>query len=1227
VAIARRADATLASLTEIQQSIARRIFLRLIQFGEGRADTRRQQPLDALRSVGDDSRLFDQTLQALAASRLLTLSADATTDHRPLTTDQSGNHPSSVVGGRSSVRVDISHEALIRGWPALHGWLNERREGELTRRRLEGKASEWIRLGRDAGGLLDEIEVLEAERWLQGAEAADMGFDEALPELVERSQAAIAAVKQAQEAARQRELEQAQALAEEQKKRAEEQAAASARLRRRALFLAGAFGAAVLAMIAAIVFLQRSQQSEAEALSQKGIAEQQRTIADRQRVAADTNAAEARRQEKLAKDNAVLADQRATDARVSELAAQSNLASSSFPQRSLLLAAEALNLSGQAGKPASPVTVDSLRAGLAQIGGQVLTGAADPAIGLAYSADGRYLAIGSATGEVRLLDMRAADPLAAPITLRGHEDQVIGLAFSSDQRYLASSSADGSVRLWKLQATDPSADPLVLRGNQAAIDIVPSPDGRYLAFSPDGRYLASAGGDGTVLLWDVANHESSADPIALSGHDGQVNAVVFSPDRRYLASGGADGSVRLWKLQAADPGADPIVLSGNQEMIDALAFSPDGRYLAAGGGTQAFTVWLWNLKAADPAASRKDLKGHLGTITSLLFGTQGSMLISSSRDRTSRLWNIAAADPNTQPIILRGHADEIRTAALGPDGQMLATASGDHTVRLWNLSSADPNGNVRVLKGHDAAVNGLVFSPDGHFLVTASDDMTSRLWHLSGRDGISLEDGAGRITAMAYSPDGNDLATSDYDGYTRIWDLRPGAPKPVVVLPKGTGSANAVAWSPDGHMLATAIDDSPVQLWQLSDPDFAAGPSALAGPAQGVLTLAFSHDGRYLAGSSRDADDPSIWIWDMQAADPSASSFKLSGHTGMVYDLAFSPDGHTLASASLDHSLRLWDVRDADTKPIELLGHTDAVVAVAWSPDGHRLASGSWDGTARLWDMQAGDPAASAIELSKHTNYVVGVAWSPDGRYLATSSYDNTAWLWDLNADDVAASGIVLAHATSAITEVAFSPDGHTLATGNAASTVLLWPLDLPNLIEQACRAAGRNFTMEEWLEFFGQAEYRSTCASLPAHPSYIDHQLDAAEAFAQQGQIDKANAGFAAAQQLDPRYIIGAAYWNGLCRAGVVWEQVKDVLAACGSAVALAPSNGIVHDSRGLARALTGDSTGAVDDFAAYIAWQKQQGEPDTSAIELREQWIAELKTGRNPIDQAALRQLREQE
>ena len=210
VAMARRADAALAALIPTQQALARRIFLRLVQFGEGRADTRRQQPVAALRSTGDDPFLFDQTLQHLTDSRLLTLSGEVVTDERRQTEDErpatGDDQPSSFVLRPSSPRVDIAHEALITGWPTLQEWLAERREAEQTRRRLEAKAAEWVWLGRGSGGLLDEVELLEAERWLASPDAADLGYSETLPALVQASRSAIATAEREKEAARQREL-------------------------------------------------------------------------------------------------------------------------------------------------------------------------------------------------------------------------------------------------------------------------------------------------------------------------------------------------------------------------------------------------------------------------------------------------------------------------------------------------------------------------------------------------------------------------------------------------------------------------------------------------------------------------------------------------------------------------------------------------------------------------------------------------------------------------------------------------------------------------------------------------------------------------------------------------------------------------------------------------------------------------------------------------------------
>ena len=155
-------------LSEAAQTLARRTILRLCQFGEGRPDSGRQQTLTELRASGDDRALFDGTVALLIESRLLTASGDAKDGAR---------------------RVDIAHEALLSGGGTLQEWVSQphRRKAEQTRRHLEGRAAEWVRLGRGEGGLLDKAELLQAVAWKASPGAADLGWSDELIALAEAS--------------------------------------------------------------------------------------------------------------------------------------------------------------------------------------------------------------------------------------------------------------------------------------------------------------------------------------------------------------------------------------------------------------------------------------------------------------------------------------------------------------------------------------------------------------------------------------------------------------------------------------------------------------------------------------------------------------------------------------------------------------------------------------------------------------------------------------------------------------------------------------------------------------------------------------------------------------------------------------------------------------------------------------------------------------------------------
>ena len=126
-AIARTADEVYNKrLTPEQQEIARRIFLDLTELGEGAQDTRRRVTLQDLIPQNETASSVEKVLKVLADARLVTTFQD---------------------------EAEVSHEALIREWPALREWLDAGREGLHIQRRLDEAAREWQRDGEDSEAL------------------------------------------------------------------------------------------------------------------------------------------------------------------------------------------------------------------------------------------------------------------------------------------------------------------------------------------------------------------------------------------------------------------------------------------------------------------------------------------------------------------------------------------------------------------------------------------------------------------------------------------------------------------------------------------------------------------------------------------------------------------------------------------------------------------------------------------------------------------------------------------------------------------------------------------------------------------------------------------------------------------------------------------------------------------------------------------------------------------
>ncbi len=134
-----------------------------------------------------------------------------------------------------------------------------------------------------------------------------------------------------------------------------------------------------------------------------------------------------------------------------------------------------------------------------------------------------------------------------------------------------------------------------------------------------------------------------------------------------------------------------------------------------------------------------------------------------------------------------------------------------------------------------------------------------------------------------------------------------------------------------------------------------------------------------------------------------------------------------------------------------------------------------------------------------------------------------------------------------------------------------------------------------------------------------VDALLEQGRELSRTGKFKEAIDSYKQAEKIDPTQIY-AHNWHTLCRQGTLNKQAADVIFACEKAVALSPKDSGIIDSRGLARALTGDIEGAIADFQVYVEWTSN--EKDKAQ---RQEWIQALQAGENPFTDEVLESLRD--
>ncbi|MFF4028833.1 hypothetical protein ACFYZ2_03545 [Streptomyces sviceus] len=892
-AIAATAEEVYGQLSEAQARTARQLLLRLIEPGQGNADTRR--PLARAELDEWDGDEVPVVVDRLARARLLTVDEDG---------------------------VQLAHEALITCWPRLRCWIEESREQLRHHRRLTEAARAWLEHDRDPEALYRGSRLLRAEELF-----ADEYGGLTVPE-----RAFLAAALEAREA---------------------ERRAATATARRSRTLMGVLSAVLVVALVSGLAAW--TQHADNEERRTDDAARRVAEVADGLRTTDPRTAMllgaaawrisplpEARRAllGSLTQPERDTFTDPATDAdadrllvdsgrtlissdsgtwRTWDLATGRRTASGRLPEGSLITAgpgARVLAVAGEGGVRLWDTVARQRTGGL----GRVPANWAD----VRFSPDGATFLVSTTDGRVQLRSVADGRLLFAT---RGSAD-LSDVASGPDGRLVAVCPEGQAPRLWNIRTRQPvhgswersrklcDEDSTVIFGGGGGKG---GGGGRFAVLSVAGRRAEGNGptgisGNTGVRVWDPDTGHQVADIRSLG-----VASAVFSPDGAMLATAD-DSEIRVWRL--SDPGAPVFRHTLNNQSLSApLTWVPGRhptlRYLEERTvhtldiGQAATSAWLKDplenvLLSPDEhtLAVADRLHSGLRSTGGTPMGVRYRFRLLDTRDGHV-LATLPSAPPpvSDDPALPMDPQSMMAVTAFSPDGTTFAygvSAPGVPTapqrITVWDVGRHRARTTLRVPNsGSVGAVAALALSPAGHHLYATrlgdSGRMDAEVWDLTrqrrtgvlkGLEGLPLAarpDGrllvgdnravhlpTGRLTAppllqgaeigaLAFSPDGSLLTAGDWAGRIALWDgdLRRGKgvmrsvfPTPIEGGPEGV---EALAVSPDGRTLAVSGDRGTLQLWDISTRQPLGGP--LTTPGDAIQTLAFAADSTTLyAGSA-----------------------------------------------------------------------------------------------------------------------------------------------------------------------------------------------------------------------------------------------------------------------------------------------------------------------------------------------------------------------------------------
>ncbi|QDT47528.1 WD domain, G-beta repeat [Symmachiella dynata] len=305
-------------------------------------------------------------------------------------------------------------------------------------------------------------------------------------------------------------------------------------------------------------------------------------------------------------------------------------------------------------------------------------------------------------------------------------------------------------------------------------------------FDPQGRYVFAGAEDYAIHRFEV----DTGTKVTLPEHDCWVRAFAFTPDGETMISAGSDGQLVWWPVAEAQPKPQRTV-AAHDGWIRALAVSPDGKILASGGNDNRLK--LWNIT---DGTLIHESPPHDSNVYSTFFHPGGEFVLSGTLLGAVKQWEVGTGklvrefDAKTLHTYNGGQAVDyggIRSMALSPDGQYFACgglhkasnplgAVNEPLVELFEWESQKKKVS-HISDGKKGIIWRVVYHPDA-FLMGGCGGSGGGLLFFWKPDQdkpfhtVKLPD---TVRDMDLHPDGLRIATAHYDRHIRISSMTPKA--------------------------------------------------------------------------------------------------------------------------------------------------------------------------------------------------------------------------------------------------------------------------------------------------------------------------------------------------------------------------------------------------------------------------------------------------------------------